>query len=835
MSEIIDDPYIGLKINEHWILTEKVGQGKIGSVYKAIREKPYDILACKIIPDKLKSGWDKELEKVTQLRGVNNVVQYHSHGASLDKNNNTFVWILWSDFIDGINLKSYIENKPWPIDIAFIENISDVIFNVLFACQSVSIVHGDLHAGNILISNPDIKTFDRARKIWVSDFGYGGSHNNKMPKDDFKQFASIVLTLLENLKISNLNKRDRIMYHKLKFFFQKRVLEYDPMQGKEVRNIELLIQEFRQLNLIAKQESEFTGQNAIKEPGDYLWAEALGNNKDEWKGLFVPEFLAARELLNKDITILTGARGCGKTMVFRRLTAYMDALIGEPSNVVGANQFVGFYLNCRNLIEAFPWIPENITNKIEAQLIHYFHLCWLSEILNTLYICFNEQKLDYKWLDKYISNLFKIEYESLPEGAHNLAHIMAFVEDQKEKCRLTTYNKINANEWPLYKINFLDELQELISNSSIWSPDKPFYFFLDDYTIPIIPRNVQKALNPIIYKRRDRLFFKISTESFLSFERTFVRGKPLEAYQDFHLIDLASESLHFDSRDKRRLIDKLFKPRIERHELLKNQNLSLEDILGRMNMSSNELAWQIRNSGTGGVKKKVLYFGIESFVGIWSSDIRIMIQMFVSMLTKSDNQLKNGKRVIDPKIQNDTLRTSGGEFLVFAESVSVPSSIEKSLGNRRNIAFGTHLIKIVETFIQISKFELVNGKLISNQGRLNPKQAFRLEIIDKFELSDDVKDFYEGLVRWHIFLFDWRGKSLRGMITPRLFLNRILIPNAQLTFSSHDNIHMNNQEFNRFLKDPKQFYKYWILKRKRIINIHERKKGQNELDFNNGE
>src|SRR5207244_3113677 len=104
------------------------------------------------------------------------------------------------------------------------------------------------------------------------------------------------------------------------------------------------------------------------------WAEALGYRVEEWKDLFVPEFLAAQDLLSKNITILTGARGCGKTMAFRRLTAFMDKVIGESSRVKGAAQFVGFYLNCRDLVEAFPWLPSKVTKGMQQQIIHYFHL-----------------------------------------------------------------------------------------------------------------------------------------------------------------------------------------------------------------------------------------------------------------------------------------------------------------------------------------------------------------------------------------------------------------------------------------------------------------------------
>ena len=80
----------------------------------------------------------------------------------------------------------------------------------------------------------------------------------------------------------------------------RRDLLVDPTQGQAVGNIEAPIKEFRNLSMAAKQVSELNDRSAIKEPGDYLWAEAIGNRTEEWK-TFVPEFLAVRDLLNRNL------------------------------------------------------------------------------------------------------------------------------------------------------------------------------------------------------------------------------------------------------------------------------------------------------------------------------------------------------------------------------------------------------------------------------------------------------------------------------------------------------------------------------------------------------
>ncbi len=224
----------------------------------------------------------------------------------------------------------------------------------------------------------------------------------------------------------------------------------------------------------------------------------------------------------------------------------------------------------------------------------------------------------------------------------------------------------------------------------------------------------------------------------------------------------------------------------------------------------------MRRAGQGGGQTRIHYHGVDAFVGLWASDTRAMIQMLVEMLREANGSLRKGKYQVDASVQDRCYRAKGGEFLLFAESVSDPSLWERGPSSTKpGLPYGRHLRDIAEAFITVARYELNKGQLVSNQGEMNPKQAFRLEIIDKFDPPKEVVRYYEGLVRWHIFLQDWRGKSVRGMITPRLYLNRILIPFANLSFSGHDNIPLTNKEFARLLTRPSRFLKYWRGKKRR--------------------
>jgi len=821
------DPFVGVTPWGGYELKRKVGSGKIGSVYRAVRPDPQDTLACKVVEEgRLKLGYERELQKVSLLRGIPNVVQYHHHGASIDKQQRPFIFIFY-DFIEGVDLKKCLNTSEFSLDCAFLDYIGRTILQVLYACRAVGIEHGDLHVGNILISNPDPRIPGSPRGVWISDFGCGGSHNQLEPKNDMRQFFSIVSNLIGKIQPASLNPRDRIWREKTAGFLQKRVLEIDRTQGAGVGDPGILLQEFNMLGHEAERESATGKGGGPQDPGDYLNAEALGYRVAEWKNLFVPEFPAAQDLLSRNVTVLTGARGCGKTMSFRRLTLFMDKVIGEPSGVKGADQFLGFYLNCRNLVEAFPWVPRRLTSAMKQQIIHYFHLAWFSEVCNTLGLCQADAGTQFEWLDPFLLALFGAKYRSLPSGADVLAHARAFLENEKENCRLVDLGSESGTDaWPLSRLDFLDRLQELLESKVSSLFDRPLYFFLDDFTIPIVTREVQEVLNPIIFKRRDKLFFKVSTEATNSFNRRGIRGKPLELHEDFELIDLATESLHQDTDVKAQLLDSIFRPRIDRHPLMKGKEFHLEDVLGRFPYDNNKLAHQIRGTPGDSDPKKVYYHGAEAFVGMWASDIRIMIQMFGDMLREANGELKKELKAIDKTIQDKIFRAAGGEFLTFCESLTDPHLWEKGPSSTRpGEKYGMHLRDIAEAFVKVANLELTEAPLVSNEGRLNPKQAFRLEVLDRFELSEKAVRYYGGLVRWHIFLQDWRGKSVRGMITPRLYLNRVLLPFSNLTFSSHDNIPLLNQELVSLLETPKDFPEYW----KRKMQKRQKEPSQSEL------
>ena len=811
-----------IKKPEEWIghsikdfeLREILGHGRVGYVFLGVHKRaPQVKRAYKIIGEgQLKDGWEHEISKVGQLSSCPEVAKVQDFGADLDIHQRPYSYIGY-DYVDGTNLRTHLESESSNVSLTFAVSVITALLRVQYACQTIGFQHGDLHEGNILVTKPDALDPDNNRRIIITDFGYGGSHNKLVPKDDIAQIVAIGCSLLNRLNRDALQASERIIKERLLVFLKKSLNESYRLAGnRHSADGQSALHEFIECIAAAKREAASVDQGIAPSVDDYLNAETLGYRKAEWENLFVPEILGEPAFVGRNVTVITGARGCGKTMAFRRLTLYLDELIGSSSGIKGSDSFVGFYMNCRDLVEAFPYVPNKVPEIKARQIRHFFHLCWLQDIVKGFQQRMIRETEDYRWLVNWVESRFGEKIETLwTQASDSLVALAHYIEDEKEKCaRLPSGKKAR---WALEDVDTLDKLYESSVRNLAWLGERPFYFYLDDYTIPLISQHMQAVLNPIIFKRRPNVFFKISTEATNSFLR-LSHQKPLEVNHDFDFVDLASETLSVADDVKEHLLGDIMSRRLRRIEQFKDEDHDLRTILGDSDWKSyNELARRLREGKLSAADP--LYYGHRAFTGMWSSDIRSMIQVFNELLRTAQHD-DIYQIPVDRAKQHRHFSESGGEFLSVTESLKAGGFWDdnaKSGFLPKEI--GAKLRDIAQAFIAVSRYELVSGQLIDNQGTIAPRQAIRIEIVDEFNLSDRARKIYQSLLRWHVFLPDWRGRSVRGFMVPRLFLNRRLIPYARLSFSGKDSISMRSEEFERMILDPQHFEKYWRSKIRR--------------------
>lgn len=818
------DKFIGLLIDERYRIDHKIDSGNVGSVYYAEDETIQDIKAIKFIPkEKIErnKNWKQEIIKVNQLRYQQGVVKFHKYDEMTTEEGETYIYIIW-DYVPGRSLRKLIKNKE--ITIQLLINVIERALEVFYACSQLGIQHGDFHSGNILIQDINELSFiPNAREVWVTDFGYGTFSNEIPPMDDYKGLARIIQQALEVIDVHSLEKEDRIKYVALKNEFPKYLLEENGVEAEYARNPRKLREKMLQLFV---ERSDPSGKE--KNVGDYLAAELIGDRYDEWDALFVPKFLAVDDLLDRNICVLTGLRGCGKTMMFRRISFDFQAKLGK-AGIRGEEGFIGFYLNARTIAEAFPWLPDKKEGEARKQVINFFHLKCIIEVLSWLKI---EAKrgiqLDWNWLYQYFAQYYDTTLFVAKSAEASINSILESCNKELQMSKLD--DKYEDRGWHFTDYDCLEHFMSIVQKNCPFAFEKSFYFFLDDYSTPLVTEATQHIINPVVFRRNSVVYFKISTESTESFEKIGLNGKILEDGADYKLIELGIVSLTQSDEDVKDIISAIFKKRIKRSYSFSKYQLDLYNFLGSTQFNNNKRAEMIREND-----RQTLYYGFEDFCAIWSSDIRELIQIFAEMISKQGEASIEEKRqkdfsnscqpIIDSRVQDQVLREAGGRFIDLL-SVAANPSRRKECKNRKT--YGEHLFDIAMAVQEMAYFDLQN-KNSKNQDRNPPKQARKIELTSaNGELSDEARDYYRGLIRYGVFVQDHRAKSVRGTVATRLYIRSVLIPYYRITFSKRDCITLDWNEFEKLLLTPNEFKIEYKKKNRQKKDMIE---GQMSLEF----
>lgn len=808
------DKFIDLLIDERYRIIRKINSGNVGSVYYAENTSIQDIKAIKfILKERIErnKNWKQEIIKVNQLAYQPGVVKFHKYDE-IAIDGEQYIYIIW-DYIPGKSLRELIENKE--ITMQLLINVIERSLEVFFACGCLGIQHGDFHSGNILIQDINELSFvPNVREVWITDFGYGTFSNEIPPMDDYKGLARIIQQALEVIDVHSLEKEDRIKYIALKNEFPKYLLEENGVEEEYARNSRKLHEKMLQL-FAERPDSSGEGKNV----GDYLAAELIGERYDEWDALFVPKFLAVDDLLDRNICVLTGLRGCGKTMMFRRLSFDFQSKLGK-AGIRGEEGFVGFYLNARTIAEAFPWLPDKKEGDARKQVINFFHLKCIIEVLSWLKLQVKEgMHLDWIWLYQYFSEYYDTALFVAKSAEASINSILECCNKELQMSKLD--DKYEDYGWHFTEYDCLEHFMGIIQKNCPFAFRKSFYFFLDDYSTPLVTEATQHIINPVVFRRNSIVYFKISTESTESFEKIGLNGKILEDGADYKLIELGMVSLTQNDEDVKDIISAIFEKRIKRSYSFSNYKLTLHNFLGDTRLNNNERAQLIREND-----KQTLYYGIGDFCSIWSSDIRELIKIFAEMISKQGEASIEEKRqkdfnencqpIIDYKIQDRVLREAGGRF-IDALPTAVNPSRRKERKNKKT--YGEHLFDIVMAVQEMAYFDLQN-KNSKNQDRVPPKQVRKIELTSaNGELSEEARDYYRGLIRYGVFVQDHRAKSVRGTVATRLYIRSLLIPYCRVTFSKRDCITLDWEEFEKLLLTPNDFKAEYKKKNKKDKEI----------------
>ncbi len=489
---------------------------------------------------------------------------------------------------------------------------------------------------------------------------------------------------------------------------------------------------------------------------------------------------------------LSVCRGAMQTLlnVTKSLSLRHRFIIGEdrPEEV----NYIGIYYRCDDLYFVFP--RYRLPDRQEAYdiPIQFITATLLIEILESIQ----------NWSERYFKPEFQEKEEVVCRSIWGILGV-----NRGEEPGVDTFRSLSARlkrernraakkqrfiRDPEQKIGYyfgpevLVRVCERLMGMFSFLNERPFFFFIDDYSTPKITSELQENLNRIFMQRSASSFFKLSTESSVSYARRDIDAKAYVEGREFTLLNLGLVYIHAKLREKSQFIDDVLARRLG---AIHGYPVStLEELIGSYSgpTNYNEVARQIRAG------RRVEIWGRESLCGLCSGDIHYTIDLVRLMVSNIGGRDKLAEIDVSPKIsakeQTAAIREQAGNFL-------------KGL---RILPMGNHLVEVVTAFGIIANAYL-RFRDSKNIKGTPPWQAHRIEPYEQLNLSEEAQKIYFELLRYSVFIEDVRGKSRRGKVVPRLYLRRLLIPHFRLTFSMRDSIELEPDEIESLLLDPKEF------------------------------
>ena len=801
---------VGGRFPDH-VITRHIDSGANGHLFHAYSSLTNSTLAFKIVPVSNLVTDEKKEQYLDEARRANaiehrSVVRYIDAFHYTEPISDVSCVVFICDYVDGPSLVKYMEDAAnrASIDLSFVRTFLDTMLRLLFELDQRGYQHGDLHAGNILVVKSRYEV-NQEVLFKVTDFGVRNFTRASQRADDFLNVASILNDLLAFIDYRELTGLDRFIFNTLRDHFVKRyLLESDPTMA---RNVEDLLRQFESMELdYRNKHREQSGSRNLITPFDYPNCEQIGDSNLMLHALYSNRLLELSEIRAHSNVVLTGPRGCGKTTVFRALSLQYLRSTGQdrPIDV----DYIGIYYRCDDLHFAFPRYTDlELRDAVDIPM-HFMIVTLLSHLFRELENWATQHYAN-EWnrvLVSVVENLWEILDWTRPTGpnATKLSALHGRLSKERHRAKETYRFARNPKQriTRFLEPGTLSRVCEMLCLSFSFLANRTFHFYIDDYSRPKISRDLQANLNRLLMHRSAYAFFKISTESPVSFVRYDLDGKRYVEAREFNFINLGVRYITDKTGQTADFLNDLFARRFQAVKDYPVKNLG--ELLGSCPRNDNARARVARDEGSDDERDRYRYLYGKEVIGLMcSGDIHHMIRLVARMVDDFGGVEKLRGGVLSPAIpaksQHQSIRNEAGAVM---ESIRTVPDV------------GQKLVDVVTAFGKVAQSFLLHRR--SKNISANPAhQASKIEPYEALRIGDDARRVRDDLLRYSVFIEDPKGKSRRGNVVPRFFLKRSLIPHFGLTFSQRDSVELENVDVELLLTYPERF------ERKFRIRSHE--------------
>lgn len=635
-------------------VVKSLSRGFYGATYLVEKGTKVKTLAVlKVIPKAIYDFYKKDFEKECQLHYE--LAQHCEHVIALEDyhdlvinfgNESLDCYVAQLSYVPGKTLKEVIEDET-NSSARFVAQVAIDLYRLLSELEIRQRYHNDLHASNLLVQQlPDkyrrVDAIDDSIKVVAIDLGSIADRSSSdigLRLGDIGCVAKHVSALADKLLLDPATSdQDFRLASLLKEHccilassnVNQRIPSYDELcrQIKSVIADRILKPWRAELSLSRL----YDGYNAQTLSSWHVPSLVIDPN-EEW----------LRRLISRGPTILTGIRGCGKTMILRSGDFHARACKGpreeastEKLQRIIEDKYIGFYSSATRLLGSSDLPFEKLLIAFCRSVCGvYEHLLDLDP--NAIDKSAREE------LSGFVAASFNIP---APQGDETFMHLNRWLfRLHQELERGASHLRLKVHPSAVFI-----QLAEIVRSSSKILEHHYILFLLDDVSTRYLTEEHVRTLVSELLFQSDVCSFKFTTEAQTLELVLHAPGQHSQAWRgrDYDVFDLGGQVSAIIKTKGTAGEDFLEKVLVTRSRYIAVTNLpSPEKVLGDCDLS--KIAKNISNSGRASREKKSVYYGISALAGVCVGDIGDVISLYDEMIRRHNQR----SWPIDPEIQSD--------------------------------------------------------------------------------------------------------------------------------------------------------------------------------------